>query len=75
MKKQHCIVFEEGERTKSKRRKSNKGGREKFEIDQGFMACFYFSNLGSVTIFVGDVDDEITDSELRQAFDPFGEIL
>jgi len=29
----------------------------------------------SVTIFVGDLDDEITDTELRQAFDPFGEIL
>lgn len=29
----------------------------------------------SVTIFVGDLDDNITDSELRQAFDPFGEIL
>ena len=31
--------------------------------------------LGSVTIFVGDLDDEITDTELKQAFDPFGEIL
>jgi len=29
----------------------------------------------SVTIFVGDLDDDLTDSELRQAFDPFGEIL
>jgi len=29
----------------------------------------------SVTIFVGDLDDDITDGELRQAFDPFGEIL
>eukprot|EP00111_Clytia_hemisphaerica_P002862 TCONS_00008097-protein len=29
----------------------------------------------SVTIFVGDLDDEITDTELKQAFDPFGEIL
>jgi len=29
----------------------------------------------SVTIFVGDLDDDITDGELRQAFDPFGDIL
>jgi len=29
----------------------------------------------SVTIFVGDLDDDLTDGELRQAFDPFGEIL
>jgi len=32
--------------------------------------------IGSnVTIFVGDLDDDLTDSELRQAFDPFGEII
>ncbi|XP_047127463.1 cytotoxic granule associated RNA binding protein TIA1 isoform X1 [Hydra vulgaris] len=29
----------------------------------------------SITIFVGDLDDDLTDSELRQAFEPFGEIL
>lgn len=29
----------------------------------------------SVTIFVGDLDDELTDDELKQAFDPFGEII
>ena len=37
--------------------------------------AYSFSKLASVTIFVGDLDDDLTDSELRQAFDPFGEIL
>lgn len=37
------------------------------------MPTFIF--IASVTIFVGDLDDDICDAELRQAFDPFGEIL
>lgn len=40
-----------------------------------YILCKQIAISGSVTIFVGDLDDEITDSELRQAFDPFGEIL